>query len=76
MQHIDPLLSNDREINKYTRTVAELTASQTNMFPRKKLNERCFLRVPCGGVIRGTKLRGLNLAVVKLTTIQVTKLPL
>jgi hypothetical protein len=36
------------------------TASQRNMFPRKRLNcnkeKRCFLRGPCQGVINGTSL--------------------
>jgi hypothetical protein len=58
------------------------------MFPRQQLNynteERCFLRGRCQGVIGTTGLEfgkwqniwDVNLAVVKLTTVQVPELPL
>jgi hypothetical protein len=66
LRHVDPLLGND----PYTRSrgTRHLRGDVTQQYKR-----RCKL---CSLFSSVSNIRGLNLAVVKPTTVQVTKLPL
>jgi hypothetical protein len=66
LRHKDLLLSSD-SVN------SGLLGNSHNIYAHND-RETVFSVGPCRGLISKTKFRGLNLAVVKLTTVQVTKL--